>query len=195
MTCPPFGTEAFAYQTSTVPFKARRDLTALETFETDNHNLTTSDYSTSSDAATLFASYKNVSCILTPEVTYGPYYVSGELIRSDVVGGQEGVPVHLEYQYIDVSTCEPVSGLYVDTWQANATGVYSGVVASGNGNEADTANLVRPVLSCPALLSSPLLSSALLSTPLHSTPLLPSPLLSSPLLSSPLPAVPIESYL
>lgn len=124
------------------PYKARRDLAALEAFETENYNLTSSGYTTSSSASTLFANYKNVSCILTPEVTYGPYYVSGEYIRSDVVDGEPGVPVHLEYQYIDVSTCEAVEGLYVDTWQANSTGVYSGVVANGNGNEADTANLV-----------------------------------------------------
>lgn len=115
----------------------------MESFEAQNHNLTTSDYTTSTSASTLFANYKNVTCILTPEVTFGPYYVSGELIRSDVVDGQEGVAVHLEYQYIDVSTCEPVPGLYVDTWQANATGVYSGVEANGNGNgDQDPGNLV-----------------------------------------------------
>lgn len=123
-------------------FKTRRDLAALETFEADNHNYTTSDYTSTTAASTLFANYNNVSCILTPEVTEGPYYVTGEYIRSDVTDGQEGVPVHLEYQYIDVSTCEVVEGLYVDTWQANATGVYSGVQASGNGNEDDASNLV-----------------------------------------------------
>ena len=47
---------------------------------------------------------------------------------------QEGVPVYLEYQYINVDTCEPATGLYLETWQANATGVYSGIVYTGNGN-------------------------------------------------------------
>ena len=92
----------------------------------------------------LFASYKNVSGILTPEITEGPYYVTGEYFRANVTEGQEGVDVHLEYQYIDISTCKAVPGLYLDTWNANSTGVYSGVVASGDGvGTADESNLVR----------------------------------------------------
>ena len=60
-----------------VPIRARhrrRDLTALEAFELVNHNMTSQGYTEATSASTLFASYKNASCILTPEVTYGPYY-------------------------------------------------------------------------------------------------------------------------
>ena len=116
---------------------AKRDLAALETFEEVSHNYSTSGYAESTDYSTLFALYKNTSCILTPEVTQGPYYVTGENVRTNVVETQEGVPVHLEYQYIDVSTCKAATGLYLDTWQANSTGVYSGIVASGNGVGTD----------------------------------------------------------
>jgi hypothetical protein len=35
-------------------------------------------------------------------------------------------------QYIDINTCRPVPGALVDIWQANATGVYSGISTSGN---------------------------------------------------------------
>lgn len=70
------------------------------------------------------------------------YYVTGEYVRTDVVDGQTGVPVHLEYQYVDVSTCDTVPDLYLETWQANATGVYSGIQANGNGNDEDATNLV-----------------------------------------------------
>lgn len=45
---------------------------------------------------------------------------------------QVGVDLYLEAQYIDVETCEPVSGLYVDIWNCNSTGTYSGV-ESGQG--------------------------------------------------------------
>ena len=45
------------------------------------------------DASILFAG--NNSCILTPETTQGPYWVSGELIRTDNTDGQEGVPMTL----------------------------------------------------------------------------------------------------
>ncbi|KAH0013408.1 aromatic compound dioxygenase, partial [Aureobasidium melanogenum] len=125
----------------TTPFKTRRDLAALESFEEVNHNLTSLGYTVSTAPSVLFANYKNASCILTPEVVVGPYFVIGEYYRTNVVESQGGVPVHLEYQYIDTSTCEPATGLYLEAWQANSTGVYSGVVASGNGNDADTSNL------------------------------------------------------
>ena len=83
----------------------------------------------------------NSSCLLQPEVTQGPYYVNGELIRKDVRENQEGVPLLLDIQVIDTTTCEPVPALYFDLWHCNATGVYSGVSASGNGDASDTTNL------------------------------------------------------
>jgi protocatechuate 3,4-dioxygenase beta subunit len=76
----------------------------------------------------------NTSSILTPEITDGPYYVTGEVIRQNVKEAlySDGVDIHLEVQYIDVETCEPVPDIAVDIWGANATGVYSGISVSGN---------------------------------------------------------------
>lgn len=108
-------------------------MATLEEFEAVNHNMTgIDDYTIDTDASTIFAA--NTSCILAPEVTDGPYYVVGELIRSDVKEDlySEGVDLHLEVQYLDIETCEPVPNVYVDIWNANATGVYSGIVATGN---------------------------------------------------------------
>lgn len=82
----------------------------------------------------------NSSCTLQTEVTQGPYYVTGELIRHDVTEDQEGVPLYLDVQIIDTSTCSPVPAVYMDLWHCNSTGVYSGVVANGNGNNNDTTN-------------------------------------------------------
>ncbi|GME37095.1 GPI anchored cell wall protein [Neofusicoccum parvum] len=111
--------------------KHRRDLAALQEFETVNHNMTGVDHP-SFMPSTYFTG--NTSCILTPENTIGPYYVTGEYIRRDVTEGQEGVPLHLDLQFIDVNTCEPVPGLFIDIWAANATGVYSGIdVSNGQG--------------------------------------------------------------
>jgi protocatechuate 3,4-dioxygenase beta subunit len=89
---------------------------------------------------TIFAG--NQSCILVPEVTEGPYYVSGEFIRSDIreTTIQQGVDLVLDIQVIDVATCEPVPDLMVDLWHANATGVYSGVTAGGNNAGASNIN-------------------------------------------------------
>ncbi|KEZ45089.1 hypothetical protein SAPIO_CDS2519 [Scedosporium apiospermum] len=81
-------------------------------------------------------------CVLTPEVTEGPYYVSGEYVRDNNIEDQEGVFLGLDTQVIDINTCEPVSGVYVEIWHCNSTGVYGGVVAQGNGvGSADPSNI------------------------------------------------------
>ncbi|TID19595.1 extracellular dioxygenase [Venturia nashicola] len=114
--------------------KARDLATSLAT---SHHSNATYDLDT--DESDIFS--QNSSCILNPEVTQGPYYVAGEYIRDDVTEDQEGIPLHIEFQIIDVNTCEPVPEFYLDYWHCNSTGVYSGVVANGNGNINDTTNL------------------------------------------------------
>jgi hypothetical protein len=37
-------------------------------------------------------------------------------VRSDIAEGQAGVPLYMEYQIIDTTSCEPLSGAYVDVW-------------------------------------------------------------------------------
>lgn len=86
--------------------------------------------------------FGNGSCVLVPETTEGPYYVAGEYIRKNLTESQAGIPLTIEMQVIDTNTCEPVPQVYLDFWHCNATGVYSGVEASGNGNGvSDTSNL------------------------------------------------------
>ncbi|KAJ7162847.1 aromatic compound dioxygenase [Mycena filopes] len=83
------------------------------------------------DISTLFDG--NSSCVLAPEVTEGPYFVSGEQLRYDIREGMAGIDTFIDFQLIDVTTCEPVPSIFVDFWHANSTGAYSGVVAQGNG--------------------------------------------------------------
>ncbi|RHZ54003.1 intradiol ring-cleavage dioxygenase [Aspergillus thermomutatus] len=116
------------------PFLKARDLDALNT----SHE-SSLDVDLSTDPSVLFSS--NATCVLGPDVTQGPYYVSGELIRKDITEDQAGVPLYVDIQMVDSSTCEPVTGVYLDFWHCNATGVYSGVVANGNGNSNDDSNL------------------------------------------------------
>jgi protocatechuate 3,4-dioxygenase beta subunit len=111
------------------PQKWSRDLAALEKWEAINHNHTSLlDYSPVTPESVIFAA--NTSCILSPTVTDGPYYVWGEVVRQDVKEElySDGVDVFLEVQYIDINTCKPVPGALVDIWQANATGVYRYVI-------------------------------------------------------------------
>jgi protocatechuate 3,4-dioxygenase beta subunit len=62
-------------------------------------------------------------------------------VRENVTEGQAGVPLTLDIQIIDVNTCEPVPQAFLELWHCNSTGVYSGIVANGNGDSTDTTNL------------------------------------------------------
>ncbi|KAJ5093148.1 hypothetical protein N7456_009009 [Penicillium angulare] len=104
-----------------------------------NHHSSLTGVDVSTDPHILFGS--GGTCIVQPEVTQGPYYIAGELIRENVIEDQEGVPLFMDIQLIDINTCDPMPHIYTDMWHCNATGVYSGVVANGNGNINDSSNL------------------------------------------------------
>jgi protocatechuate 3,4-dioxygenase beta subunit len=67
-----------------------------------------------------------VACVLTPEMTEGPYYLNGEAVRSDITEGKDGTPLRLELLVADASACRPIANAAVDLWHADATGNYSG---------------------------------------------------------------------
>ncbi|KAH8600042.1 Intradiol ring-cleavage dioxygenase, partial [Bisporella sp. PMI_857] len=117
------------------PYMKARDLATV--LATDHESAT--DYTSDTAASILFAS--NSSCLLSPEVTQGPYWVEGEYVRNDLTDGQEGVSLILDTQVLDVNTCDPVTNAVIEIWNCNSTGVYSGIVASGNGDSSDTSNL------------------------------------------------------
>ena len=68
-----------------------------------------------------------ITCVLTPEMTEGPYYVSGEKVRRNITEGRPGVPLELALTVVNASTCKPIKGASVDIWHCDALGVYSGV--------------------------------------------------------------------
>ncbi|KAJ5690048.1 aromatic compound dioxygenase [Penicillium macrosclerotiorum] len=119
----------------------RRHVKARDTSDvlSTSHLVDDSSITSSTSADSLFST--SSTCVLNPEGETGPYYVKGELIRSDIQEDEDGVPVIFDIQFVDVDTCEAIEDLYADVWSCNATGVYSGVVATGNGNTADTSNL------------------------------------------------------
>lgn len=67
--------------------------------------------------------------------------VAGEYVRENVIEEQEGLNIVLDYQVIDVETCDPVPNVYLEMWHCNSTGVYSGVIAGGNGDQSDETNI------------------------------------------------------
>ena len=67
-----------------------------------------------------------VSCVLTPELTEGPYYIAGEQVRRDIREGHPGTLLTLHLRVLNVATCSPIKGAAVDIWHADAAGNYSG---------------------------------------------------------------------
>lgn len=90
---------------------------------------------------TATAGAEEISCILTPANTEGPYYVDEQLNRSDITSDpsdgsvKEGVPLNLGFTVyrIDGEACEPLADAVVDLWHCDALGVYSDVVDSAQG--------------------------------------------------------------
>jgi protocatechuate 3,4-dioxygenase beta subunit len=67
-----------------------------------------------------------VQCVLTPELTEGPYFIAGEKVRRDIREGHPGTLLDLRLTVLNASTCKPIRGAGVDIWHADAAGNYSG---------------------------------------------------------------------
>jgi protocatechuate 3,4-dioxygenase beta subunit len=74
-----------------------------------------------------------VQCVLTPELTEGPYYVAGERVRRDITEGKPGTPLTLRLKVMNARTCKLLPNATVDIWHCDALGVYSGAVAGSAG--------------------------------------------------------------
>jgi protocatechuate 3,4-dioxygenase beta subunit len=72
-----------------------------------------------------------VTCVLTPEMTDGPYYIAGEKVRRTISEGLPGAPLTLRLGVVDASTCRPIARAAVDIWHASPSGKYSGEESNG----------------------------------------------------------------
>ena len=79
-----------------------------------------------------------LACVVSPEMTEGPYFVDEMLDRSDIRTDPsdgsvaEGVPLALTLNLYQVNgeACTPLGGALVDVWHCDASGVYSDVEAN-----------------------------------------------------------------
>jgi len=74
----------------------------------------------------------SVQCVLTPELTEGPYYIAGEKVRRDIRDGHPGTLLALRLRVLNAATCKPIKGAAVDIWHADAAGNYSGFGAGSS---------------------------------------------------------------
>ncbi|MFI0961938.1 intradiol ring-cleavage dioxygenase [Streptomyces sp. NPDC021080] len=81
-------------------------------------------------------------CTLTKEMTEGPYYLDGQLVRSDVTEGKAGAPLKLVLTVVDAA-CAPVGNALVEIWHCDALGEYSGYVGNNGHSEADDGTFLR----------------------------------------------------
>jgi protocatechuate 3,4-dioxygenase beta subunit len=77
------------------------------------------------------------ACVLTPELTEGPYFLDGDLIRQDITDGRPGAPLKLQILVNDSTTCAPLANAAVDIWHCDARGYYSGISSNNPGPDAE----------------------------------------------------------
>ncbi len=77
-------------------------------------------------------------CILTPEVTEGPFYISASQMRQDITEGRAGTPLQLKIKVVNADTCEPIPSALVDVWHTDAEGVYSAFPGQGDRRSLNT---------------------------------------------------------
>jgi protocatechuate 3,4-dioxygenase beta subunit len=71
------------------------------------------------------------TCVLTPEVTEGPYWIDNKLTRRDIREGKPGLPLVLAFTVVNAKNCKPINRADVEIWHCDASGNYSGYESGG----------------------------------------------------------------
>ena len=101
--------------------------------------------STASGTTTITTSTgtSSASCVLSPALTIGPYFVDEKLNRSDLTADTNDINVTaamplslvITVQHYSSSGCSPLAGAQVDLWHADAGGKYSDENSEGTSGE------------------------------------------------------------
>ncbi len=73
------------------------------------------------------AAATTTTCLLTPEVTAGPYWVQESLTRRNITEGRPGLPLVIRFTVLNAKTCTPINRADVEIWHCDALGNYSAV--------------------------------------------------------------------
>ncbi|WP_405879559.1 intradiol ring-cleavage dioxygenase [Streptomyces sp. NBC_01384] len=95
------------------------------------------------DAAYATPAAATAVCTLTKEMTEGPYYLDGALVRADITESKPGIPLKLTLTVVDDATCAPLGNALVEIWHCDALGEYSGFVGNNGHSEADDGTFLR----------------------------------------------------
>ncbi|KIL85507.1 hypothetical protein FAVG1_11465 [Fusarium avenaceum] len=114
--------------------KSKRGLIMRDPADVNKTHLSNAPYGPQTPLDVVFGT--NASCVLSPEVMEGPYYVAGESIRKNIVEKEPGIPLFVDLAIYDTTTCEPIPDIWVEIWACNSTGVYSGVASGADYSDA-----------------------------------------------------------
>ncbi len=81
---------------------------------------------------TPLASITQPDCVITPQLTAGPFYFDTDLVRRDITESKPGTPLLVEIRLVQAVSCQPIHGAVVDIWHADAIGQYSGYGGQGD---------------------------------------------------------------
>lgn len=73
------------------------------------------------------------TCVLTPEVTEGPYWVEDTMTRRDIREGKPGLPLQIRFTVVNARSCKIIKGADVEIWHADVQGEYSGFDGASAG--------------------------------------------------------------
>ncbi|NEC89346.1 intradiol ring-cleavage dioxygenase [Streptomyces sp. SID12501] len=106
------------------------------TSATESEAATTSEDSSSSTTSSV--------CVLTAEVTEGPYSLDGALVREDIREDKAGIEVQHTFTVVDLANdCAPLEGALVELWHCDHLGEYSGFVGGNGHEEEDNGTFLR----------------------------------------------------
>ncbi|MFG3343161.1 intradiol ring-cleavage dioxygenase [Glycomyces sp. NPDC048151] len=72
------------------------------------------------------------TCVLTTEMTEGPYYLESTR-RTDITEGKPGAPLALRVTVLDAATCAVLPNAAVEIWHCDQWGYYSGFTGNSPG--------------------------------------------------------------
>ncbi|KAK7750001.1 hypothetical protein SLS62_008110 [Diatrype stigma] len=103
------------FQKRALALRSQRDLEVRELDDFPKDHGHDHDFDLDDDTHDIFDKYP--ACALSPDTTEGPFYIKGELVRSDLTDNQRGIPLHLDIRVKDFDTCEDVKDVYVEIWR------------------------------------------------------------------------------
>ena len=89
---------------------------------------------TASPSATASAGLPDQTCVLTTEMTEGPYYLESTQ-RADITEGKPGSPLTLRVTVLNSTTCAVLPNAAVEIWHCDQWGYYSGFTGNSPGGQ------------------------------------------------------------